>query len=76
MQKVDGSEDDEELSEILNENLDISSAAQDPRAGHVDVVLPQIQFDASSISDMLDGLIFGPKTSVKSRKQLRYLVQK
>lgn len=73
MQKV---EIEDEVDSELEEAADLDATAQDPRAGRVDVVLPQIPFDAISISEILDSLIFGTKSNVKSRKQLRYLVQK
>lgn len=48
---------------------------KDPRAGKVDVVLPQLQFDPLAIVDLLNGLRFKSYTTSLGRKQIGTLIQ-
>lgn len=47
----------------------------DPRAGRVDVELPQIPFDAKEIVTLLSQYKFHSSSTAQSRRQLRYLVK-
>lgn len=48
---------------------------KDPRAGKVDVVLPQVPFDAGAIADMLLELRVKPYTNTRSRKTITRLAE-
>lgn len=47
----------------------------DPRAGRVNVELPQIPFNAKDIAALLDQYKFHPSSTTKSRRQLRRLIK-
>lgn len=47
----------------------------DPRAGRVDVELPQIPFNAAKIVEMLSVHHFHPLSKTKSRRQLSRLLE-
>lgn len=47
----------------------------DPRAGRVDVELPQIPFNAAKIVKMLSEHHFHPSSKAKSRRQLSRLLE-
>jgi len=75
MQKLEIS-DTEENSD--NEDKDVSETEMqneiekslDPRAGRVDVELPQIPFNAAKIAELLSTYKFHPSSTAKSRRQL------
>ncbi|KAL6257262.1 hypothetical protein P5V15_012189 [Pogonomyrmex californicus] len=46
----------------------------DPRAGRVDVELPQIPFNAAKIAELLSSYKFHPSSTAKSRRQLLRLL--
>lgn len=46
----------------------------DPRAGRVDVELPQIPFNAAKIAELLSEHKFHPSSTAKSRRQLLRLL--
>jgi len=58
-------------SEIQNK----SEKPLDPRAGRVDVQLPQIPFNAAEIVKMLSVHHFHPSSKTKSRRQLSRLLE-
>nr|XP_012224792.1 PREDICTED: ribosomal RNA processing protein 1 homolog [Linepithema humile] len=81
MQKVETS-DVEENSDNENEQLENEVQSEviekplDPRAGRVNVELPQIPFDAANIVELLKQYRFHQQSSSKSRRQiLRLLVE-
>lgn len=47
----------------------------DPRAGRVDVELPQIPFNATKIVEMLSSHQFHPSSNATSRRQVSRLIQ-
>lgn len=57
-------------------NLESTSSALDPRAGRVDVVVPEIPFDPEDIIKKLEHYKHGPYTNVKSRKIIRKIVDR
>lgn len=78
----------EKIEEDTEENIDnesdqlLESEIQnkiekplDPRAGRVDVELPQIPFNAAKIVEMLSEHQFHPSSKAKSRRQLSRLLQ-
>lgn len=80
MQQVDISNEeenftneDEQLSEIETQNE--AEKLLDPRAGRVDVDLPQIPFDAAQIVQLLSQYKFHPTLMSRSRKQLNKLLE-
>lgn len=66
---------DNENSQFLeNEIQHKSEKPLDPRAGKVDVELPQIPFNAAKIVKMLSAYHFHPSSKAKSRRQLSRLI--
>ncbi|KAL0112733.1 hypothetical protein PUN28_012183 [Cardiocondyla obscurior] len=64
----------------VEENFDMEAQYEiekplDPRAGKVDVELPQIPFNAAKIVDMLSEYKFHPLSTAKSRRQLLRLLR-
>lgn len=47
----------------------------DPRAGRIDVELPQIPFNPRQIADLLNKYKFHSLSTTKSRRQLRRLIK-
>lgn len=82
MQKVKLDEDemmsaDEEGDEVEESNdLTPGEKPLDPRAGRVDVELPQIKFNAIKIVEILNQYKFDPKSTTKSRKTIKDLIVK
>lgn len=76
MQKIDNEDSDEAISD-LEENLEDSENGDvlDPRAGRVDVVLPQIPFHARAIANILNEFKFHDKSNRESRKAVGLLVK-
>ncbi|XP_050452455.1 ribosomal RNA processing protein 1 homolog isoform X2 [Cataglyphis hispanica] len=67
---------DNENSQFLeNEIQHKSEKPLDPRAGKVDVELPQIPFNAAKIVNMLSTYHFHPSSKAKSRRQLSRLIE-
>lgn len=52
------------------------STALDPRAGRVDVIVPEIPFDPEDIIKKLEHYKHGPYTNVKSRRILRKIIER
>ncbi|XP_037049096.1 ribosomal RNA processing protein 1 homolog isoform X2 [Bradysia coprophila] len=52
------------------------TSAMDPRAGRVDVVVPEIPFDPEDIIKKLEQYKNGPCTNVKSRKTIRKIIDR
>lgn len=65
-----GEEEAEEAEEVEEENV------MDPRAGQVNVELPQIPFNATQIAAMLRKFISDPNTNAKAKKRLKFVAQK
>ncbi|XP_032691284.1 ribosomal RNA processing protein 1 homolog isoform X2 [Odontomachus brunneus] len=64
----DNSEDEQSFeAKILNNKVE---KPLDPRAGRVDVELPQISFDPAEIVQLLSSYKFYPSSTAKSRRQL------
>lgn len=80
MQKVEIDEEDEadddssEETDPESENHDQINKAEekplDPRAGRVDVELPQLPFDAKAIADLVMTYRFHPSSTTKTRRQI------
>lgn len=65
------------LDATWQECLNISgTSALDPRAGRVDVVVPEIPFDPEDIIKKLEQYKNGPCTNVKSRKTIRKIIDR
>lgn len=60
----------EEEGESAPEGLPDSDNALDPRAGKVDVVLPQLSFDAAQIAQALLKNKFAEGSNTKARKTI------
>lgn len=78
MQKIEESdEDSDEDSKILSEKelTDTTEKALDPRAGRVDVELPQINFNAKKIAELIKQYKFHPSSTTKSRRQIARLIE-
>lgn len=69
----DVDEPDEDMAEIEESNPDWG--AKDPRAGGVDVVLPQLKLDYNKLADMLFKLGSDKSVRAKNRKAMYHLVQ-
>lgn len=54
----------------------IEDAPMDPRAGKVDVALPQISVDFAGILSLIRQAIVSPSTSSKGRRSLKILESK
>jgi len=78
MKKVEVSEDDDDDDD--DEKLpitekDLQSKPLDPRAGRVNVDLPQLPFDAAKIAQSLEKYRFHPLSTSKSRRQVLKLIE-
>lgn len=71
----DEDEDDEEVDESAEENGE-QVQHLDPRAGRVDVIMPEIKFDAQQILRLLEVEKTKPYTNVKSRQQITRVIDK
>lgn len=76
MQKVELSDDedndDEEESE--NDEITMKNKPLDPRAGRVNVDLPQVPFNPQQIADLLKQYKFVPSSTTKTRRQIERLI--
>lgn len=70
MTKVEMTEGEEEEEECAPEELPNSNKVLDPRAGKVDVVLPQLPFDAAQIAQVLLKNRFAEGSNKKARKTI------
>ena len=74
MEKVDVSDGEVDLSNISQssdeEVTGPSEKALDPRAGRVDVEIPQIPFDPQQIANLLLEYRFHTSSTTKSRKNI------
>ncbi|XP_047346120.1 ribosomal RNA processing protein 1 homolog [Vespa velutina] len=78
MQKIEESdEDSDEDTKILSkkELTETTEKALDPRAGRVDVELPQISFNAKKIVELIKQYKFHPLSTTKSRRQIARLIE-
>lgn len=82
MEKIELSDEEMDNNDIGDEEHSLQNhikcdteRALDPRAGKVDVKLPQIPFNAKQIATLLDQYKFDPSATTKSRRQLRRLVK-
>lgn len=66
----DKDNDDEEIKETASDNKPL-----DPRAGKVNVDIPQIPFDANEISDLLTKNKFNEKSTTLGRKHMSKLIE-
>ncbi|XP_011164266.1 ribosomal RNA processing protein 1 homolog [Solenopsis invicta] len=66
--------EDKQLSETETQNEITNEKPLDPRAGRVDVELPQIPFNAAKIAELLSTYKFHPSSTAKSRRQLVRLI--
>ncbi|KAG6798658.1 ribosomal RNA processing protein 1 [Apis mellifera caucasica] len=82
MEKIELSDDemDDNITEVKEQflqnqmNCDVEKSL-DPRAGRVDVDLPQIPFNSEKIAILLNKYKFHPSSTTKSRRQLRHLIK-
>ncbi|XP_072751922.1 uncharacterized protein Nnp-1 [Anoplolepis gracilipes] len=76
MEKIEIEENaDNENDQLLKSEIqNKSEKVLDPRAGRVDVELPQIPFNAAKIVKMLSTYYFHPTSKAKSRRQLSRLL--
>lgn len=63
------------MEEEINEKLQIQQKPLDPRAGRVDVEIPQIPFDPSEIASILRHYKFHKFSTTKSRKHIKQLIE-
>ncbi|PBC31335.1 ribosomal RNA processing protein 1 homolog [Apis cerana] len=81
MEKIEISDDemDDNITEIkeqfLQNQMNCVEKSLDPRAGRIDVDLPQIPFNSEKIAILLNKYKFHPSSTTKSRRQLRHLIQ-
>lgn len=82
MEKIELSDDemDDNITEVKEQflqnqiNCDVEKPL-DPRAGRIDVDLPQIPFNSEKIVILLNKYKFHPSSTTKSRRQLRRLIK-
>lgn len=76
MEKIELSDDSEAESEIDDGNDKARlPTALDPRAGRVDVELPQLPFDPLEIAELIKEYKFHPKSTAKTRRQIMRLIR-
>lgn len=84
-ENVEGDEDDEENADADEDDVEDEESAEedgeqvqhlDPRAGRVDVIMPEIKFDAMEIVRLLEVEKTKPHTNVKSRQQITRVINK
>ncbi|XP_043278275.1 ribosomal RNA processing protein 1 homolog [Venturia canescens] len=78
MQKVELDDREQEVEDESSESVQSQTAEQkplDPRAGRVDVELPQLPFDPSAIAELLQEYKFNPKSTTKTRRQMMRLIR-
>ena len=71
--EIGGSDDGDDAMEVEESNVDWG--AKDPRAGGVDVVLPQLKPDYAELADMLFRIASDKAIRSKNRKSLYHLVK-
>jgi len=75
----DDKDDDKELSieekELSIEEKNLQSKPLDPRAGRVNVDLPQLPFDPANIAQILEEHRFHSSSTSKSRRQVLKLIE-
>ncbi|CAK9810629.1 Ribosomal RNA processing protein 1 homolog [Anthophora quadrimaculata] len=80
MEKIEISDEELEDNDIEEEKYSqsqikcVTEKPLDPRAGRVDVELPQISFDAKAIATLLTQYKFHPSSTTTSRRQVRRLI--
>ncbi|XP_015181794.1 PREDICTED: ribosomal RNA processing protein 1 homolog [Polistes dominula] len=77
MQKIEESdEENEEDTKLISDKESTENTVKvlDPRAGRVDVELPQINFNAKNISEVIKLYKFHPSSTTKSRRQIARLI--
>lgn len=68
-------EEEAETNEIFEEeSINNTKRVLDPRAGKVNVELPQINFNAKMIAELIKQYRFHPSSTTKSRRQIAHLV--
>ena len=67
-------EDDEESNHKLETKLQPKEQILDPRAGKVDVEIPQVPFDPTQISNLLKEQKFHKLSTTQSRKEISRLI--
>lgn len=76
MEKVEECDEDSEKEASSEEEVtDNTEKPLDPRAGRVDVELPQIKFNAKKIAELIKQYRFHPSSTAKSRRQIARLIQ-
>ncbi|KAK2585967.1 hypothetical protein KPH14_010544 [Odynerus spinipes] len=80
MEKIEEPDEDSEEENDMKEFSEEESENNvgntlDPRAGRVDVELPQINFDAKKIAELIKQYRFHPSSTAKSRRQIARLIQ-
>ncbi|KAJ6637031.1 Ribosomal RNA processing protein 1 like [Pseudolycoriella hygida] len=68
--------DEDEECDVEGESEAVSCGELDPRAGRVDVDVPEIPFDANDIINKLEEIRHAPYTNVRSRKMIRRIIER
>lgn len=82
MERIEVSDEETDDNDVVEEEQCPEEQAKhniekplDPRAGRVNVELPQIPFSAKKIATLLAQYKFHPLSTTKSRRQLRRLIK-
>lgn len=70
----DNDADEDEADENDDEEVSNQNQALDPRAGRVNVVMPEIKFNPTEIASTLEDLKYKKFTSVRNRKCIDRIV--
>lgn len=76
MERMEVDSDEEEEGDDDDDDDGGEPEVLDPRAGHVDVVLPQLKFDSSEICDLLNQHKLTKQSTKNGRKAIAELCQK
>lgn len=79
MDKIEVSDEEIEDNDDIEEENSFQNQCNtnkplDPRAGRVDVELPQLPFNPKKIAEVLAQYKFHPSSTARSRRQLRRLI--
>lgn len=70
----DNDKDEDDTSENEEDEVAEKQQALDPRAGRVDVVMPEIKFNPTKIAEGLEELKYKKFTNVRNRKCIDRIV--
>lgn len=77
MEKVEVSDEENEKMEMADEEMPEVKEKQktlDPRAGRVDIIIPQLPFDPKEIVNLLEEYKLSPSSTPKTRKHMSNLI--